>query len=318
MKIELESTWEYSKQQYAEFRINKYYACCVIKTETGLVYVMDCDDGNNVYSYIGGADFPLMKLSEKEERQILESAKKHFREYYGVSDETSSKKDPLDSLFEEYSNILFFDTETTGLSAEKGDRVIEYAAMQVTEDTARTEDIFVKLPKGVTISDYIMDLTGITNKLLKAKGVPEIECARTFSEMIAGKTLVVAYNAPFDLSFMEDMLKRYQDEHGEWVHSFKNCDCLDPLTIFRDRREGRHRLSDAITAYDLDGMVKNTHRAIDDVKALYEVTKALATEKNDLKYYIKDSEGNLKHTIPEKEKEPKTKTLPARKKHACR
>jgi DNA polymerase III epsilon subunit-like protein len=59
---------------------------------------------------------------------------------------------------------------------------------------------------------------------------------------------------------------------------------LDTLTVLKDRKSYPHKLSDAITYYGLDAL--NSHRAPDDVKALYAVLSAMAKEAGDLSRYI--------------------------------
>ena len=59
---------------------------------------------------------------------------------------------------------------------------------------------------------------------------------------------------------------------------------LDALTVYKDRRPYPHTLKDAIAAYQLK--TQNTHRAIDDVKATFELLCAMEQELNDLDQYI--------------------------------
>ena len=58
------------------------------------------------------------------------------------------------------------------------------------------------------------------------------------------------------------------------------------LTVYKDRRAYPHKLANAIIAYDLTGKVQNSHRAIDDVLALFEVLKAMDDEREDLGSYV--------------------------------
>lgn len=192
----------------------------------------------------------------------------------------------LRSLFEKYNNLVFFDVETTGFNADKDDRIIELAAIQANEGgIIRQEDLLVQLPEGRSVPDKIVNLTGITDLMLLS-GVTDEDCARTFAEMIEGKTLLVAHNAQFDLNFAAFLYVRHMKEHGEWMQTFTRCDYLDTLTVYKDRRAYPHKLANAITAYNLEDRVQNTHRAIDDVLALFEVAKAMAAERNDLLSYI--------------------------------
>ena len=99
--------------------------------------------------------------------------------------------------------------------------------------------------------------------------------------MFQGNTLLLAYNAHFDLSFLFYLLLRSGDPT-----ILKGKDKLDLLTVYKDRRSYPHRLCNAIEAYDLSGKVVNSHRAVDDVLATVEVMKAMEAEKDDLLRYV--------------------------------
>ena len=65
-----------------------------------------------------------------------------------------------------------------------------------------------------------------------------------------------------------------------------DADYLDTLTVYRDRHKFPHKLESAIEQYGLGTKVENSHRAIDDCRALYEVAKAMEAERDDLAGYI--------------------------------
>ena len=81
MKLSIRDQWEEQSlnEKYLEIRIGKYEACCVKKAGE-LTYVLQCEDGNDVYSDIGGSDYPLRTMTEKEKKDILEFAKTHLAE----------------------------------------------------------------------------------------------------------------------------------------------------------------------------------------------------------------------------------------------
>lgn len=184
-----------------------------------------------------------------------------------------------------YDNLVFFDTETTGLEADKN-RIIELAAIRIGKSGKWQMDCFIKLPDGERIPDKISELTHITDEMLEENGVTEEEAAAEFSGMLmgAGNTLLIAHNAQFDLNFTAWMIARQQ--RPEWMKAFNATDYLDTLTIYKDRHAYPHKLANAIETYGLSEKVQNTHRAIDDCLALYEVTKALQEERSDLESYI--------------------------------
>ena len=195
----------------------------------------------------------------------------------------------LRDVFTKYKAVVFFDTETTGLEAESC-QIIELAAIRVEKterDTLRmadSADVFVKLPEGERIPQKIVELTGITDEQLENEGITEAEAAARFTELIGGGcVLLVAHNAQFDLLFTAEMLRRHGNGGPE---ALKAADYLDSLTVYKDRRTYPHKLANAIEHYGLTDKVQNSHRAIDDVLALYEVTKAMSEERDDLTDYI--------------------------------
>lgn len=199
----------------------------------------------------------------------------------------------LKEVFQNYSAVVFFDTETTGLDANTC-QIIELAAIRI-EQTDRgtlcmadTADVFVKLPEGQKLPEKITELTGITDTMLAVEGIPEGNAAAAFANMIfgGGKTLLVAHNAQFDLLFVREMLRRYMEEVAPGTDILSPCDYLDSLTVYKDRRAYPHKLENAIVAYKLEGKVQNSHRAIDDVFALFEVCKAMDNERADLLEYV--------------------------------
>ena len=99
--------------------------------------------------------------------------------------------------------------------------------------------------------------------------------------MVSGNTLLLAYNAHFDLSFLFYMLLR----HGDPT-ILKGKDKLDLLTVYKDRRSYPHKLCNAIEAYGLSGQVVNSHRAVDDVIATVAVMRAMEDERNDILNYV--------------------------------
>lgn len=197
----------------------------------------------------------------------------------------------LQSVFQKYSAVVLFDTETDGLEP-KENQIIELAAIRI-EKTERgtlriadSADVFIKLPEGQKIPERIVELTGIMDERLASEGVPEAVAAAIFTDMIqsnAGPVLLVAHNAQFDLLFIREMLWRHA---GDGEEALEAADYLDSLTVYKDRRAYPHKLANAIVAYKLEDKVKNSHRALDDVAALFEVLKAMDEEREDLLGYV--------------------------------
>ena len=163
----------------------------------------------------------------------------------------------LVGLFDRYKALVIFDTETSGLNPED-DQIIELAALRVERTAAGAlriagkMDTFIKLPEGEQLPENIVALTGITDRLLETEGVQSGTAVSRF-------------------------LKLVKPGHLDW---------LDSLTVYKDRRPYPHKLANAILAYELEDKVQNSHRAIDDVLALFEVLKAMDEERDDLGSYV--------------------------------
>ena len=187
----------------------------------------------------------------------------------------------LDSFFEKYDRLVLLDTETTGLQYSR-DEIIEFSAVVLEKQgVVREYDELITLSPGGFIPPKIQQLTGITEMDIRERGIPKTRLCRDIAEMITGNTLLLAYNAHFDLSFLYYLLLRDGDPM-----ILKGKDKLDLLTVYRDRHSFPHRLSNAIDAYGLSGKVVNSHRAIDDVLATVEVMNAMMAEKDDLLNYV--------------------------------
>lgn len=211
----------------------------------------------------------------------------------------------LNDIFQKYTAVIFFDVETTGFSPDK-DRIIELAALKIeqTEEgtlkNAGQIDLFVKLPEKQKIPTKIKELTRITDQMLETEGMTEAEAARAFSALLIskGSVLLVAHHAQFDISFLQRMLDRHSSDPK--VTALNGIDFLDSLTVYKDRRAYPHKLADAIADYKLTGKVQNSHRAIDDVLALFEVCKAMDAERADLIEYVNMFGYNPKYGVTER------------------
>ena len=191
----------------------------------------------------------------------------------------------LDTLFAKYDRLMLFDTETTGLIFNR-DEIIEFAAVVVEKQNDQivvTEeyDELIALSPGGFVPPMIENLTGITNQDLKEKVIPKAKLCSDIARMVAGNTLLLAYNAHFDLSFLFYLLLRNGDPT-----ILKGKDKLDLLTVYKDRHSYPHKLCNAIEVYGLSDKVVNSHRAVDDVLATVEVMKEMELEKADLENYV--------------------------------
>ena len=176
--------------------------------------------------------------------------------------------------------IIFFDTETSGLDCSNC-KIIELAMLTV-ENGEITEDYDEFVNIGEPLHPKITQLTSITNQMLSEEGLDEKTVANDIKERMTEGTLMIAHNCQFDLQFVYQLLARhFPDEAFEIV---SNVNWLDTMSVLKDRKDYPHRLVNAVKHYNIEEV--NFHRAIDDTKALYDVTLAMKSERNDLKEYI--------------------------------
>ncbi|MBR0207683.1 MAG: 3'-5' exonuclease [Oscillospiraceae bacterium] len=201
----------------------------------------------------------------------------------------------LKTLFEEFDSLLVLDTETTGVVPRR-DEVIELAMLRVDARGAREEyDELIRLSPGTALPEQIRLLTGITEEMLASEGLSKGEAARALADRLGRgeRTLVCAYNAQFDLVFLYYLL----DAYG-LAGALRGARFLDALTVYRDRRPYPHRLCDALEAYALSA--QNTHRALDDTRATFELLCAMDAEEGDLLRYINLFGYNARYGLPPK------------------
>ncbi len=165
-----------------------------------------------------------------------------------------------------------FDTETSGLllpsianDAEQP-RIIELGAL-ITDGTTILKTLSQLLNPGFAISAEITKITGITNADLVGKPsfikfLPELI---TFFD---GCDLLLAHNAPFDVGMLASELKRAGCDKFPWP-SETIC-TLQEYTAFMGHGPNLKSLYERIIGKPLE----QTHRALDDVKAMFEIIQA--------------------------------------------
>lgn len=105
-------------------------------------------------------------------------------------------------------NYVVFDLETTGLSATYNE-LIEFGAIKVQDgQIVDSKQFFIKPTK--PISDDITKITGITNEMVS--GAIDEKQAMTIIREFFDQSTLVAHNANFDMSFIDEKLEKYELE----------------------------------------------------------------------------------------------------------
>lgn len=106
----------------------------------------------------------------------------------------------MNNFDDSFCDTVVLDFETSGMSPSKGARVIEVGAVRLRGN--KIVDRFQRLANpNVFLNDFIIELTGITNEMVRSAD-PIEEVMEQFSSFI-GDDFLVAHNASFDQSFLE-------------------------------------------------------------------------------------------------------------------
>ena len=169
-------------------------------------------------------------------------------------------------------NEIFLDTETTGLSPNDGDRILEIACIE-TKDLIPTKKIFHKLINPERkVSQEAFKVHGFSNDLLQDKQKFK-EIADELLEFIDGKKLII-HNAPFDIGFLNSELKKINKK----VLDIKKVD--DTLSLARSKfPASSNSLDNLCKRFNIDISRRTKHNALLDCELLREVYINLVGQK---------------------------------------
>ena len=169
-------------------------------------------------------------------------------------------------------NEIFLDTETTGLSAKDGDRIVEIACIE-TKDLIPTNRVFHKLINPQKkVSSEAFKVHGFSDGFLKGKEKFD-EVVEDFLEFIKDKKLII-HNAPFDVGFLNAELRRVNKK----ILDLKNVE--DSLSLARSRfPASSNSLDNLCKRFNIDLSRRTKHNALLDCELLREVYINLVDQK---------------------------------------
>ena len=103
--------------------------------------------------------------------------------------------------------LVFLDLETTGLDKKKS-KIIEIGALRIKKSSPDPEFFQRFLTIDHALDDEIIELTQITDDILRKQGVPFYKAFGDFKTFL-GNSDASAYNARFDKSMIESLVKKY-------------------------------------------------------------------------------------------------------------
>ena len=168
------------------------------------------------------------------------------------------------------TTFVIVDLETTGASPKKGSAITEIGAIKVKGGVVLDQfESFVN--PLAAIPEYITDLTGITNQMLIDAPIID-EIFPKFLQFVGHHedSILVAHNAPFDLSFLKSAA-------SELDLAWPKYRTLDTVTIARQllTKEDVPNCKLGTLAEFFGTKVEPNHRALDDAKATTEVLHGL-------------------------------------------
>jgi DNA polymerase-3 subunit epsilon len=166
---------------------------------------------------------------------------------------------------------IILDTETTGLEADRGHRIIEIGCVELVNRRLTGRRFHRYLNPDRDIDEGALAVHGISRA--------QLEGEQRFHE-VAGELLafcegaeLVIHNAAFDIGFLDAELKRLP---GEFKPVQARCRVLDTLTLARELHPGQRNSLDALCKrYGVDNSQRDLHGALLDAMILADVYLAM-------------------------------------------
>ncbi len=173
---------------------------------------------------------------------------------------------------------VILDTETTGLSWEKGNRVIEIGCIELVQRRPTGRKFQRYLNPDRAMEPGAQEVTGLSAEFLADK--PRFaEVVEEFLEFIDGAE-VIAHNASFDVGFLENELRLLDGRHGTLM---ARCSVIDSLHMARERYPGQRNSLDALCRrLGVDNAGRALHGALLDAQLLADVYLALTAGQSEI------------------------------------
>lgn len=161
---------------------------------------------------------------------------------------------------------IFLDTETTGLSPESGDRLVEVGCIEMVNRQLTGENKHFYLNPQRASHEEALRIHGLTEEFLSDKPL-FAAIADELLEYLAGAELII-HNASFDVGFLDQELKRMgKPRLAQHVGSIK-----DSLAMAREMYPGKSNTLDALCRrLEVDNSNRTLHGALLDAGLLAEV-----------------------------------------------
>ena len=165
---------------------------------------------------------------------------------------------------------IILDTETTGLDPKQGHRIIEVAGVEFVNRRPTGRHIHFYLNPEREIDSGATDVHGLTWDMLRDKA-RFADVVDEFLEFARGAQWII-HNAPFDIAFIDEELKRVNLPSVAAVAA----DVIDTLALAREHFPGKKNSLDALCErFDVANAHRTLHGAMLDAQLLAEVYLAM-------------------------------------------
>lgn len=161
---------------------------------------------------------------------------------------------------------IVLDTETTGLSAENGDRIIEIGCVELLNRKLTGNNLHQYINPERDSHEDALKVHGISNEFLRDK--PKFaQLADEVLDYLAGAELII-HNAPFDLAFLNKELERL----GRPPIKTHILGVIDTLVMAKEMFPGKRNGLDALCdRLGVDNSSRTLHGALLDAELLADV-----------------------------------------------
>ena len=158
---------------------------------------------------------------------------------------------------------IVLDTETTGLSPQGGDRLVEIGCVELINHIPTGKNFHVYINPQRPMPEEAFRVHGLSDEFLADKPVFR-DVAEDFLAFIGDATLVI-HNAPFDMGFLNHQLE------GIGRSKLTNA-VIDTVMVARQKHPGARVSLDALCKhYGIDNSRRTLHGALLDSEILAEV-----------------------------------------------
>jgi DNA polymerase-3 subunit epsilon len=172
---------------------------------------------------------------------------------------------------------IVLDTETTGLDARQGHRIIEIAGVEFVNRRPTGRSVHFYLNPEREIDSGATDVHGFTWDMLRDKA-KFADVAEEFLEFARGAEWII-HNAPFDVAFLDEELKRVSLPAVAAVAA----DVIDTLALAREQFPGKKNNLDALCErFGVSNSHRTLHGAMLDAQLLAEVYLAMTRGQDSL------------------------------------